>query len=122
MHSAKLSPPHSGTEDLEERIVSVVAAAAFAGYLTFEGSGAALQMWTLAHGKPGELTMQIAGYHGSSRANCAGLALQETPLKLRRVVCVHYRYDEAPLPGTPIILRGVASPFGVEVQSFQVVG
>lgn len=102
-------------------VVRMLFVGAFMGWVTFEAvSGAVLEFWTLAFGRPAEQTLHLGDYYRSSRSNCAGFELQEAPLKLRRVVCARYRDGEAPAPGTPVTVRGRASTVGIEVEQFQI--
>lgn len=91
------------------------------GVLAFEAvNGAVLEFWTLAFGRPAELTMHLGDYNSSSRYSCAGFKLQEAMFATRRVICADYRYDEEPSPGTPVVIRGPASSVGIEVEQFQI--
>lgn len=105
----------------EGRVLRVVFAGLFAGYLVFEGvHGGVLDFLTRMSGKPGEITMHLGEYSNRSRFQCAGFSLLEAPFSLRRGVCAEYRPGEAPPVGTPVILRGQRSRFGINVASFSV--
>jgi len=104
---------------LEDPLARMLLVGGFMAFVTFYGvNGAALEFWTLATGRPSQLTLHLGAYRSSSPARCTGFELQEAPLTFRRVVCAHYRYDEAPAPGTAVVLNGPASPFGIDVESF----
>ncbi len=79
----------------------------------------ALEFWTLAFGRPGQTVMHVTEYHGYSRRQCSGYDLKEAPFILHRIICVRFRYDEAPPEGSPIILSGSVSPFGIDATAFQ---
>ena len=94
---------------------------AFTGFMAFVAiSDAVLEFWTLAVGRSTEQVMHLGRYHSSSRYNCAGFDLQEVPWKLRRVICVDYRYDEAPAEGAPVVVHGPSSAVGIEVERFDI--
>ena len=106
---------------LENPLVRMLLVGAFMAFVTFYGvNGAALEFWTLATGRPSQLTLHLGAYRSLSRSGCTGFELQEAPLTFRRVVCAHYRYDDVPAPGTAVVLNGTASPFGIDVQSFRI--
>jgi len=92
--------------------------AVFTGLMAYEACGAIFEFWTLALGGQGEQIMHLGSYRNSSRHNCAGFELQEAPLKLHRIVCRRYHDDEAPPPGTPVVVRGQVSPLGIRVEQF----
>jgi hypothetical protein len=80
----------------------------------------AFEAWTLASGRPRQVSAHLDQYSSAGRYNCAGFDLREAPLMMNRVVCASYRYDEAPPPGTPVTLFGEISPLGIHVTSFEI--
>jgi hypothetical protein len=93
----------------------------FSGVMTFVATnGAVLEFWTLAVGRPSEQVMHLGAYHGSSRYNCAGFDIEEARWQLRRALCIHYRYDETPAIGTPVVVHGPASAVGIEIERFDI--
>lgn len=56
----------------------------------FAVRGPVLELWTVATGPSGQTIVHVAGYHGGSRSNCAGLSFDEAPLMVRLALCVTY--------------------------------
>jgi hypothetical protein len=82
--------------------------------------GGVLEFWTMAFGSPGQVVMHLGHYNGGGRSECSGYDLQEASFFARRIVCASAPYGEEALPGTPVDLSGMVSPFGVEVTSFSI--
>lgn len=93
----------------------------FTGLAMFEAvSGAGLEIWTRMTGVPTVSVLHLGNYHSSSRYNCAGFDIQEAPLKLHRFVCASFVHGDEPPPGTPVLVRGPASTFGIDVRAFRI--
>jgi hypothetical protein len=106
---------------LANPVARVLLVGVFSGLMTFEAvSGALFEFWTLAFGRPSEQTLHLGAYNSSSRYNCSGFGVLEMPLRAR-VICASYRYDEAPPPGTPVLVRGPASALGIKIEHFQII-
>ncbi|HTK36334.1 MAG TPA: hypothetical protein VL358_13765 [Caulobacteraceae bacterium] len=105
--------------DLEKPLSRAVLVGSFTALISFFIiQGVVLYFWTSVFGVPGKMIAHINYYSNGARYECAGFNLQESAFLARRVVCISYRNGDAPARGTPVLLFGRLSPFGLIVSGF----
>lgn len=111
-----------GDASTDDRLVKALGVGLFASYLAFLlTSQGLLEAWTVGTGQPGQVTVRFGNY-AHSRHQCDGFDLRDVSPHTRRVICIPAsEAAEWPL-GTPVVLTGMISPFGIAVDRYWISG